>query len=155
VVTLKPKTNLINVGICLATVHNVTDGQTHKTYTVTTTTTIVLRPFVQDYPGEQVPEETFTNPSSWSSSNLYQLLPSTTIHSILRSNYVLGNLSAQPLSTSSLVYLLVWSSPPHIPYISSPKQCLLLFASYAHTVTACFAVVSRLYTISWTITTVG
>jgi len=49
----------------------------------TTTTTIVLRPFVQDYLGEPVPEETFTHPPSWSSSNLYQLLPATTIHSIL------------------------------------------------------------------------
>ena len=37
----------------------------------------------QDYPGEPVPEETLTHPPSWSSSNLYQLLPSTTIHSIL------------------------------------------------------------------------
>jgi len=46
-------------------------------------TTIVLRPFVRDYPGELVPEETFTHPPSWSSSNLYQLLPSTTIYSIL------------------------------------------------------------------------
>ena len=25
---------------------------------------------------------------------------------------------------SSLVYVLVWSPPPHIPYISSPNQCL-------------------------------
>jgi len=32
---------------------------------------------------------------------------------------------AQPLSISSLVYLLVWSSPPHIQHISSPNQCLL------------------------------
>jgi len=40
------------------------------------------------------------------------------------SNYVLGNLFAQPLSKSSLVYLLVWSTPPHFPYISSPNQCL-------------------------------
>jgi len=47
------------------------------------TTTTVLRPFVRDYPGEPVPEETLTHPPSWSSSNLYQLLPSTTIHSIL------------------------------------------------------------------------
>jgi len=44
---------------------------------------MVLRPFVRDYPGEPVPEETFTHPSSWSSSNFYQLLPSTTIHSNL------------------------------------------------------------------------
>ena len=49
----------------------------------TTTTTTVLRPFVRDYPGEPVPEETLTHPPSWSSSNLYQLIPSTTIHSIL------------------------------------------------------------------------
>jgi len=31
----------------------------------TTTTTTVLRPFVQDYPGESVPEETFTHPPSF------------------------------------------------------------------------------------------
>jgi len=43
----------------------------------------VLRPFVRDYPGEPVPEETLTHPPSWSSSNIYQLLPSATIHSIL------------------------------------------------------------------------
>ena len=49
----------------------------------TTTTTTVLWPFVRDYPDEPVPEETLTHPPSWSSSNLYQLLPSTTIHSIL------------------------------------------------------------------------
>jgi len=49
----------------------------------TTTTTTVLRPFVRDYPGEPVPEETLTHPPSSSSSSLYQLLPSTTIHSIL------------------------------------------------------------------------
>jgi len=48
-----------------------------------TTTTTVLRPFVRDCPGEPVPEETLTHPPSWSSSNLYQLLPSSTIHSIL------------------------------------------------------------------------
>jgi len=47
-------------------------------------TTTILRPFVWDYPGEPVPEETFTHLPSWSSSsNLYQLLPSTTINSIL------------------------------------------------------------------------
>jgi len=57
---------------------------------------------------------------------------------------MLGNLFAQPLSMSSLVYLLVWSPPPHIPYISSPNQCLL-FAAHAHTITTCFAVVSILY----------
>jgi len=45
---------------------------------------------------------------------------------------MLGNLFAQPLSMSSLVY------------ISSPNQCLL-FAAHAHTIAACFAIVSILY----------
>jgi len=47
-------------------------------------------------------------------------------------------------SMSSLVYFLVWSPPLHIPYISSPNQCLL-FAAHAHTIATCFAVVSILY----------
>ena len=45
---------------------------------------------------------------------------------------------------SSLVYLLVWSPPPDIPYISSPNQCLI-FTAHAHTIATCFAVVSILY----------
>jgi len=45
-------------------------------------TTTVLRSFVRHYPGEPVPEETLIHPPSWSSCNLHQLLPSTTIHSI-------------------------------------------------------------------------
>ena len=47
-------------------------------------------------------------------------------------------------TTSSLVYLLVWSPPPHIPYISSPNQCFL-FTVHAHTIATCVAVVSILY----------
>jgi len=109
-----------------------------------TTTTTVLRPFVRDYPGEPVPEETFTHSPSWSLPNLYQLLPSTTIHSILPVQFTCLTLFARPLSMSSLVYLLVWSPPPHIPYISSPNHCLL-FAAHAHTIAACFALVPRLY----------
>ena len=61
-----------------------------------------------------------------------------------RSIYVLDDLFAQTLSKSSLVYLLLWSPPPHIAYISSPNQCLI-FAAHAHTIATCFAVVSRLY----------
>jgi len=44
---------------------------------------------------------------------------------------------------SSLVYLLAWSPPPHIPYISLPNQ-YLLFRAHAHTIATCFAVVSIL-----------
>ena len=75
----------------------------HSTTTTTTTTTTatVLRPFVRDYPGEPVPEETFTHPPSWSSSSLYQLLPFTTIHSTLpvqiTCSCFLHNLSPCPL----------------------------------------------------------
>jgi len=47
-------------------------------------------------------------------------------------------------TTSVQVYLLVWSPPPHSAYISLPNQCLL-FATHAHTIVACFAVVPRLY----------
>ena len=36
--------------------------------------------------------------------------------------FVLDSLFEQPLSTSSLVYLLVWSHRPHTPYISSPNK---------------------------------
>jgi len=110
----------------------------------TTTTTTVLRPFVRDYPGEPVPAETFTHPPSWSSSKLYQLLPSATIHSILLVQITCLAIFLYNLSMSSLVYLLVWSPPPHIPYISSPNHCLL-FATHAHIVATCFAVVSILY----------
>ena len=53
-------------------------------------------------------------------------------------------LSAWQSFCTSLVYLLVWSPPPHIPYISSPNQCLL-FTAHAHTITTCFALVSILY----------
>jgi len=70
------------------------------------TTTTVLWPFVWDYPGEPVPEETLTHPPSWSSSNLYQLLPSTSIHSILPVQITclaifLHNLSPCPLWSTS------------------------------------------------------
>jgi len=36
----------------------------HKINTTPTATTTVLHPFVRDYPGELVPEETLTHPPS-------------------------------------------------------------------------------------------
>ena len=101
--------------------------------TTTTKTTTILRPFVWDYLGEPVQEETLTHPPSWSSSNLYQLLPSTMIHSILLVQITCLAIFVHNLSVSSLVYLLVWSPAPHIPYIPLPNQCLL-FVAHAHTV---------------------
>jgi len=58
--------------------------------------------------------------------------------------YVPDSLIAQHLSKSSLVHILVWHPPLHIPYISSSNHCLL-FTVHAHTITTCFAVVPRLY----------
>jgi len=49
------------------------------------------------------------------------------------------SLFPQSLSKSSLVYFLAWHPPLHTPYISSPKHCLL-FATHAHTIATCFAV---------------
>jgi len=83
---------------------------TQKTYTTTT----ILQPFVWDYPGEPVLEETFAH-----SPILVINLPCPC------SIYVLDSLFAQPLSKSFLVYLLVWSPPFHTPYIPSPNQYLL------------------------------
>jgi len=69
----------------------------------TTTTTTVLQLFVWDYPGEPVPEETFTHSHL---SNLYQLPSSTTIHSNIPVQFMCLTVFAQPLSRSSLFYLL-------------------------------------------------
>jgi len=57
--------------------------------------------------------------------------------------YVPDSLFPQPLSKFSLVYLLAWHPPLHTPYISSPNHCLI-FATHAHTIATCSAVVLRL-----------
>jgi len=56
---------------------------------------------------------------------------------------MLDSCFAQPLSKSSLIYLLVWSPLLHTAYISSPNHCLP-FATHAHTILTCFAVMRRL-----------
>ena len=55
----------------------------------TTTTPPILRPFFPGLPGEPVPEETFTHSPILVIIQPYQLLPSTTIHSILRVQFIL------------------------------------------------------------------
>jgi len=99
---------------------------------VKTTATIVLWPFVRDYPGEPVPEETLTHPPSWSLPIFISFFVYYDPQHPPCSNCVLRNLFAQPLSMSFLVYLLVWRPPPHIPYISSLNQ-YLLFTTHAYT----------------------
>jgi len=72
----------------------------------TTTTTTVFWLIVRDHEDKPVPKETFSHPPSWSSSNLYQLLPSATIHSILPVQIMcltsfLHNISPCPLWSTS------------------------------------------------------
>ena len=95
--------------------------------------------FVQDNPGELVPEETFTySHLLWSPIIPYLLPPSITIHVQFTCLTVFP-----PLSKFSLDYFLAWHSPLHTPYISFPNNCLL-FAAHAHTITTCFAAVPEL-----------
>ena len=110
----------------LKTAHSCCSYNNHSSAKTTRTTT-VLRPFVRDYPGEPVPEETFTHPPSWSSSSLYQLLPSTTIHSILLVQITclevfLHNLFPCPLWFTS------WSGALH-----------LLFHTFLHPISVFFS----------------
>ena len=109
------------------------------------TTTTILWPFVQDYRVSryQKKHSPTHHPDHHPIFISFFHLPRSIASSLFKW-YVLDNLFAQPLSMSSLVYLLVWSPPPHIPYISSPNQCLL-FATHAYIIATCFAVVSILY----------
>jgi len=93
-----------------------------------------------NYPDGPVPEETFNHLHPSRTDILYQLPSSTMIHSILLvqcSICVLNGPFRQPLSRSSS-----WSGTLHTPYISS---CNHLFATHAHTIIACFAVVPILF----------
>ena len=92
-----------------------------------TTATIVLQPFVRDYPGELLPEETFTQPPSWSLSNFYQLLLFTMIHSILTVQIAcvaifLRNLCPFPFWSTS------WSAALH-----------LIFHTFLHPISVFFS----------------
>jgi len=84
----------------------------HTLY-ITTVTTPFYGPLSRTTPGKPVPEETLTHPPSWSSFNLYQLLPPTTIHSIVPIQFscltiFLHNLSPCPLWSTS------WSGALHL-----------------------------------------
>jgi len=76
--------------------------------------------------------------SSLSASSIYYdpWHPPYSIHKLY-------SLFPQSLSKFSLVYLLAWHPPLHTPYISSPNH-YPLFATHAHTIATCFAVVPRL-----------
>ena len=79
---------------------------------------------------------THTNPDHQTSFINFLHLP----RSIASSIYVLDSPFPQPLSRSSLVFLLVWDPLLHTLYISSPNHHIR-FATHAYTNAACFAVV--------------
>ena len=88
--------------------------------------TTMLWPFVRDYPGGLVSEETHTHPDHQKSfTNLPVRQVGTTIHSIL----LIQLCGWQSLFATSLqfsmVFLLVWDPLLHTPYISSPSRHLL------------------------------
>jgi len=115
---------------------------------LTHTHTTVYRPFVQDYPGRPVPEETFTHSHpSWWSDILYHLPPFTIIHGILLVQFtsltvLSDNLSPGPLWSSSwpwtLNYLLhaflhpiIFIFSQHMPIPMQPVlpqyQCYVIY----------------------------
>jgi len=90
-------------GACLLQAGRSFYHQINSVKALNNTTTTVLWTSVWDYPGEPVKEETFTHSHlSCSSTILYQLPPSTTIHSILPAQFTcltvfLHNLSLSPV----------------------------------------------------------
>jgi len=107
-----------------------------------TATTTVLYPFVCNYPGEPVPEETFTH-SHLSSSSAILISLLRQLRSIASSlfNYVFDSLFCTT-SVHDLFGLSLGLAPSTSYFI--PNRCLL-FAAHAHTIATCFAVVLRLY----------
>ena len=86
---------------------------------------------------------THTHRGHQSPRSPYLLSPSTTIHGILPIQSTCSTVFFHNLSKFSLVYLLAWHPTLHTPYISSSNH-YLLFATCAHTIATCFAVVLRL-----------
>jgi len=104
-------------------------------------TTTILRPFIRDYPGEPLPEETFTHPPSWWSSILHQLLPSTMIHSILPVQITCLAIFLHSLSPCRLWSLDLEPSTSYSIHFFTQSV-----SSFCNTsVATCFPVVPRLY----------
>jgi len=102
-------------------------GSSITVFHVSNTHTIVSRPFLRDYPGELVPGETFTHSNiSWSSTVLYQLPPSTTIHSILSVQFTCLTVFLHNLSPGSL-WSTSWSAPSTLYSIHFFTQLLPSF----------------------------
>jgi len=120
----------------------------HSSVTATTT---VLRPSVQDYPGEPVPEETLTHKTHHPDHHpificFFPSMASTTIHSILPVQITcLAIFFAQPLSMSSLVYPTFWSGALHLIFHTFLHQISVFFSQHMPIRSQPVAVVSILY----------
>jgi len=110
----------------------------------TSTTTTVLRPFVRHYPVEPVPEETSTHPPSWLSSNLYQLLPSTMIHSILLVQITCLAIFLHNLFPC-LLWSTTWSGTLHLIFHTFLHPVSVFFSQHMPIPSQPVAVVSILY----------
>jgi len=88
-------------------------------------TITVLWPFVRIYPGEPVQKKHSPTHTYLDHQPLFIIF----FHLLWSIASSVFNLRAwqsfvHPPSKSSLVYLLVWNTPLHTPYISSPNHCL-------------------------------
>ena len=113
------------------------------------TTTIVLRPFIWDYPGELVPEGTFTHSHlSWSPTSFISFFH--VLWSIASSMFSLHGW--QPLSNSSLVYLLVWNPPLCTPYFFTQSlSSLCNTCPYHHNLFCCSSDIMSSISNLWTL----
>jgi len=91
-------------------------------------TTTVLLPFVWNYPGELVWEETFTHSHlSWSSTILYQLSPSIIIYSILPVQFTCLTVFLHNLCPS-LLWFTCWSGTLHFILHTSLHPIIVFFS---------------------------
>ena len=116
----------------------------HKTWLMTSQIHTHTTPFVRDYLGRLVPEETHTHSHrSWSSDIHYQLPPSTMIYSILLVQFtcltvLFDNLFPGPLWSSSWSLTLCF-----IPH-TFLHPVIFFFATHVHTIAGRFAVIPML-----------
>jgi len=103
-----------------------------------------LTGFSQGRPRWAIPEETFTTHTyrGHQSSLIYFLYVLQSMASSLFNLRAWKSLFTISLQASP-IHLPAWHHQLHTPYISSPNHCLP-FATHAHTVATCFAVVPRL-----------
>jgi len=110
--------------------------------------TTLLQPFYGPLSGttwvSQYQKKHSPIPLSWSSSKIYQLLPSTMIHSFLPVQFTCLTIFSHNLAPSPL--WSTWSGALHLIFHTFLQpNSVFFFATRANTIAACVAVVPRLY----------